>query len=104
WSAAAAAGRTNRHFVTTFHNAYGAGTRLRRWYNSVMGCGERVIAISQFVAQHAIATYGIAPERIRIIERGVDLLRFDPQRVSQERIVRLAREWRLPDDRPVVML
>ena len=104
WSAWAAARRTDRRFVTTFHNAYGAGTRLRRWYNSVMARGERVIAISRFVAEHAIATYGIAPERVRVIERGVDLLRFDPQRISQERIIRLAREWRLPDDRPVVML
>jgi glycosyltransferase involved in cell wall biosynthesis len=104
WSAYGAAQRTGRHFVTTFHNAYGAGTRLKRWYNSVMGRGERVIAISHFVAEHAIATYGLAPERVRIIERGVDVQRFDPQRVSPERIVRLAREWRLPDDRPVVML
>lgn len=104
WSAWAAARRTGRHFVTTFHNAYGSGTRLRRWYNSVMGRGELVIAISQFVAEHAAATYGLAPERLRIIERGVDLQRFDPQRVSPERIIRLAREWRLPDDQPVVML
>src|SRR5690606_13014407 len=28
----------------------------------------------------------------------------DPARVSAERVVRLAREWRLPDDVPVVML
>src|SRR5476651_1600712 len=40
WSAWAAARRTGRHFVTTFHNAYGAGTALRRRYNSVMGRGE----------------------------------------------------------------
>jgi glycosyltransferase involved in cell wall biosynthesis len=104
WSAWSATRRTGRHFVTTFHNAYGSDTRLRRWYNSVMGRGELVVAISQFVAQHAIETYGIAPERLRIIERGVDLQRFDPQRVSPERIIRLAREWRLPDDQPVVML
>src|SRR5262245_40900075 len=36
WSAWAAARRTGRHFVTTFHNVYGHSTRLRRWYNSVM--------------------------------------------------------------------
>jgi glycosyltransferase involved in cell wall biosynthesis len=104
WSAWSATRHTRRHFVTTFHNAYGSDTRLRRWYNSVMGRGELVIAISQFVAAHAIETYGIAPERLRIIERGVDLQRFDPQRISPERIIKLAREWRLPDGLPVVML
>jgi glycosyltransferase involved in cell wall biosynthesis len=104
WSAWVAAQRTGRHFVTTFHNAYGDGTRLRRWYNSVMGRGERVIAISHFVAEHAGAVYGLPPERLRVIQRGVDLARFDPQRVSAERLIQLARKWRLPDDRPIVML
>jgi glycosyltransferase involved in cell wall biosynthesis len=104
WSAWTAARRTHRHFVTTFHNAYGDGTRLRRWYNSVMGRGERVIAISHFVAQHAASVYGIRPDRLRVIHRGVDLARFDPQRISPERLIQLATRWRLPDDRPIVML
>jgi glycosyltransferase involved in cell wall biosynthesis len=104
WSAWAAARRTGRHFVTTFHNAYGAGTALRRRYNSVMGRGERVIAISHFVAAHVIATYHLPIERLRVIQRGVDLARFDPARVSAERRIRLAEAWRLPDDRPLIML
>lgn len=104
WSAASAARRTGCRLVTSFHNVYGAGTALRRWYNSVMGRGERVIAISRFVADSAVALYGVDPARLRIIHRGVDLKRFDPARVSAERVVRLAREWRLPDDVPVVML
>jgi glycosyltransferase involved in cell wall biosynthesis len=104
WSAWVASRRTGRHFVTTFHNAYGDGTRLRRWYNSVMARGERVIAISHFVAEHAADVYGIVPERLRIIQRGVDLARFDPQRIAAERLIQLASRWRLPDDRPIVML
>jgi glycosyltransferase involved in cell wall biosynthesis len=104
WSAWAASRRTGRHFVTTFHNAYGDATRLRRWYNSVMGRGEKVIAISYFVAEHAAAVYGIGAERLRVIQRGVDLARFDPQRVSAERVIQLAKRWRLPDDRPIIML
>ncbi|HEX3500789.1 MAG TPA: glycosyltransferase family 4 protein [Stellaceae bacterium] len=104
WSAWAASRRTDRHFVTTFHNAYGDATRLRRWYNSVMGRGERVIAISYFVADHAASVYGIGADRLRVIHRGVDLARFDPQHISAERLIQLAKRWRLPDDRPIVML
>jgi glycosyltransferase involved in cell wall biosynthesis len=104
WSAWAANRRSRRHFVTTFHNAYGDATRLRRWYNSVMGRGERVIAISHFVAAHVAATYEVRPDRLRVIHRGVDLMRFDPQRISAERLIQLATRWRLPDDRPIVML
>ena len=53
WSAWRAAKKTRRRFVTTFHNVYGDQNRLKHWYNSVMARGERVIAISDFVAAHA---------------------------------------------------
>ncbi|HUH86154.1 MAG TPA: glycosyltransferase, partial [Stellaceae bacterium] len=96
--------RARCHFVTTFHNAYGGGSWLKRRYNRVMAEGERVIAISRFVAEHAMAVYGVTPEKLRIVERGVDFSRFDPERTSAERVIRLAREWQLPDGVPVVML
>jgi glycosyltransferase involved in cell wall biosynthesis len=104
WSACAAARATGRCFVTTFHNAYGARTALKRRYNSVMARGDRVIAISDFVAAHAAHVYGVGCDRLRTIPRGVDLQVFDPNRVGAQRIVNLARQWRLPDGTPVVML
>ncbi|MGD9615140.1 MAG: glycosyltransferase family 4 protein [Alphaproteobacteria bacterium] len=104
WSAWSAARATRRRFVTTFHNAYDTDLPLKRWYNSVMARGERVIAISQFVGEHAAATYGIGPDRLRIIPRGVDLAAFDPYRVRGDRVAALARQWRVPDDVKIVML
>ncbi len=104
WSACLAADRTHRHFITTFHNAYGAGSWLKRRYNSVMARGERVIAISRFVAEHAAATYGIPEARIRVIERGVDLERFNPDRVAAARMIKLTEAWRLTDGAPVVLI
>jgi glycosyltransferase involved in cell wall biosynthesis len=104
WSACAAASVTGRRFVTTFHNAYGARTALKRRYNSVMARGDRVIAISDFVADHAATVYGIGRDRLRTIPRGVDLEIFDPNRVGAQRVINLARQWRLPDGMPVVML
>ncbi|HXZ00692.1 MAG TPA: glycosyltransferase family 4 protein [Stellaceae bacterium] len=104
WSGLAAARRTGCHFVTTFHNVYGDGNWIKRRYNAVMAEGERVIAISRFVAEQAMRVYGVPAERLRIIERGVDFGRFDPERVSAERVIRLAREWQLPDGVQVVML
>src|SRR5215472_583478 len=104
WSAWAAARATGCRFVTTFHNAYGARAALKRRYNAVMARGERVIAISHFVANHAATVYGIGGDRLRVIPRGVDLDSFDPTRIGAERIADLARQWRLPNDTPVVML
>jgi glycosyltransferase involved in cell wall biosynthesis len=104
WSARAASRATGAHFVTTFHNAYGAKSWLKRRYNAVMATGELVIANSNFVAEHVTRVYGVPRERLRVVHRGVDVSRFDPYTMRADRIVRLAKEWRLPDGAPAVML
>ena len=104
WSALGAARRTGRPFVTTFHGAYLFSNGLKRRYNSVMARGDRVIAISHFIAGHIRQNYHVDESRLRVVPRGVDLSIFDPGRVSAERIVNLAGKWRLPDGMPVVML
>jgi glycosyltransferase involved in cell wall biosynthesis len=104
WSAWRAAKKTRRRFVTTFHNVYDDKAPLKHWYNSVMARGERVIAISDFVAAHAASDYGVGSDRLRTIPRGVDLNLFDPSRVNGDRVADLAVKWRVPDEFAVVML
>jgi glycosyltransferase involved in cell wall biosynthesis len=104
WSAFRAAKKARRRFVTTFHNAYDDKAPLKHWYNSVMARGERVIAISQFVAEHAANVYGVGPDRLRTIPRGVDMKLFDPARVTGQRVADLAAQWRVPEGFAVVML
>jgi len=104
WSAWWAAKATGRRFVTTFHGTYGAGNWLKRRYNAIMTRGDRVIAISAFIAEHIRQVYGVPASRIRIVHRGVDLGRFDPKLVTAERVIKLANAWRLTDGLPVVML
>jgi len=105
WSAWYAAQATGAHFVTTFHGTYNLGWMgLKARYNAVMTRGERVIAISNFIANHMRTCYGIHPSKVRVVHRGVDLTKFDPARVSQERIIQLAQRWRLPDGHKVIML
>lgn len=104
WSALGACKRTGARFVTTFHAPYNASSRLKRLYNSVMARGERVIAISDYVAQHIIDSYDIDPARIRVVPRGVDIDALDPDRITAERVIKLARDWQLPDDRPIVLM
>jgi len=104
WSAYFAARRTGRAFVTTVHGTYGDGSALKRAYNKSLTRGVRVIAISEFIAHQVVRSYGTDPARIDVIPRGIDLALFDPNAVTVERIVRLARRWRLEDGAPVVML
>ena len=104
WSAWYAARRTNRSLITTFHGTYGHATGPKRWYNSVMTRGERVIAISDFIGGHVHQIYGVPAARIRVVHRGIDVHRFDAANITAERVIHLADEWRLPDGQPVVML
>lgn len=104
WSTMKAARRTSVPVVTTFHGNYGAGTSLKRWYNSVMARGDRVIAISEFIGEQVRDRYGADPGKVRVIPRGVDIGLFDPAAVSARRVIQLAEQWRLPDDARVVML
>jgi len=103
WSAFFAARRTGIPFLTTFHAAYKHGNPAKKFYNSVMARGDRVIAISGFIAHLMQEEYGVSPDRIRTIPRGIDLLRFNPDHVTPERMATLSHEWRLPDGRKVIL-
>lgn len=104
WSAHWAAKRAGIPFVTTFHAPYNFKSGLKRWYNSVMAKGDRVIAVSRYVAEHVAANYGVGPDRLRLIHRGVDVGLLAPERVTQSRLIQLARSWRIPEDKRVIML
>ena len=104
WSAWLACQRTGTHFVTTYHGAYAENLPFKRLYNAVMARGEIVIAASHFIADLVQARHGVPENRIRVIPRGVDPAIFDPAAVVPDRLVRLARSWRLPDGAPTVTL
>ncbi len=85
-------------FVATYHGVYNARSFLKRWYNSVMTRGALTIANSDYTRDRVIATHKLAPEKVISIPRGVDLGRFDPARVSPERVATLRKAWGLKDD------
>ena len=104
WSAWFACRRTGAIFVTTCHGIYGDNVPFKHVYNRVMARGARVIANSDYMARHIVARYGIPPERLRVIPRGLDPAVFDPDAVAADRMARLAQGWRLPDGVPTIML
>lgn len=104
WSARSAAQRCGVPFMTTFHGTYNFSNPAKKAYNAIMTKGDRIIAISEFIARHIEENYNVAREKIRIIPRGVDIENFNPDAVSAERMIQLSQAWRLPDDAPVIML
>lgn len=104
WIAWRAARKNKVPFVTTFHGRFPDTTPLKKLYNSVMVRGDRVIAISHFIASEIERRFGTGNDKLRIIPRGVNTDLYDPDGVSAERMIKLSREWRLPDGVPVVVL
>lgn len=107
WSAYWASQKTNVAFITTFHGTYGMENRWKKKYNSVMLKGDRVIAISEFIANHIRSHYELDERNMRIIHRGVDTEKFSPNAVTGMRIQELAKSWNLPDDAtdlPIILM
>ncbi|MCP5361602.1 MAG: glycosyltransferase family 4 protein [Hyphomicrobiales bacterium] len=106
WSALMAARCAGVPFLTTFHGYYSLRYRYgpKYWYNSVMVRGERVIAISEFIAAHLKEAYHVPEERIRLIPRGADTVLFNPERVREAEMVALRQQWGLAEPWPVIFV
>ena len=105
WSAYWAAKRAGVKFMTTFHGTYGLGPKgIKKFYNRVMTYGQLVIAISNHIKKHITENYRINEDKIRLIHRCVDIEKFSPAAVSQERIIRAVQENGIPEDLPVISL
>ena len=71
WIAWLAARKAKVPFVTTCHGYYS-----NHFLSRVMGWGKKVIVPSHVIARHMIEDFGVSPERIVLIPRGVDLSQF----------------------------
>jgi glycosyltransferase involved in cell wall biosynthesis len=104
WSAYQAAKRSRIPFVTTYHGSYSENSKLKHNYNQIMARGDRVIAVSQYIAELIKARYGTPDDKLRVVHGGVDTRMFDPAAVLGDRSVRLARAWRADSGQPTIML
>ena len=93
WSAYYAARRTGVPFLTSWYKGFREQNLFKRLYNSVMARGDRVIAISDQIAELIVERYGTPWDRITVIPASIDLERFDPARVSPARIDAVRSAW-----------
>ncbi|MEQ9520366.1 MAG: glycosyltransferase family 4 protein [Parvibaculum sp.] len=93
WSALAAARRTKRPFVTTYHSKVHERPRLKVFYNSVMTRGAAVIANSDFTAERIRRFHAGTEAKIVTIPPGTDMNAFDPEGQAVKRGVKLREAW-----------
>lgn len=105
WSAYWAAKRAGVHFLTTFHGTYGLGPcGIKKIYNRIMTYGEKVIVISNHIKKHILKNYKVDENKLQLIHRCVDIEKFSPEKVSQERMINKIKEYNIPEDKPVLLL
>ena len=104
FSAYLASRMTGTPFLATYHGVYEAKGPVKRWYNAIMTRGPFTIANSAYTRDRVIAEHGLAPDRVIAIDRGVDLARFDPAKVSDACVTALREAWGVAADDPRVKL
>jgi glycosyltransferase involved in cell wall biosynthesis len=104
WSAYRAVQGTPARYVTSCHAAHKTGGFMKRLYNSSIARGELVIAVSHFLADYLEQNYQTAPDKIRVIHRGVPVEKVHPNTVSPDRLIKVSQQWRLPDGASIILL
>jgi glycosyltransferase involved in cell wall biosynthesis len=104
WSSYIAARMTGVPFITTWYKGFREQNNFKRFYNSVMARGTRIIAVSEQIAELINERHGTPWERIAVVPSSVDVERFNPSAVSRERIEAVRRGWGVgPNDRVILV-
>ena len=104
WSCYLAAKETNIPLITTFHGIYNFKSSLKKFYNSIMTRGHKVIAVSNFVKEHILNNYKIDAKNIEVIHRGVNHKDFAQENLPNELLQQFKEKYKVPINTPVILL
>lgn len=104
WSAFIAARLYGIPFVTSWYKGYREQNVFKRLYNSIMARGDRVIASSEQIAQLINDRYGTSWKKITVVSCSIDLDRFDPEKITRERIDAMRSAWGVKRDTKVILI
>jgi len=93
WSAFIASRLTRVPFVTSWYKGFREQNALKRLYNSVMARGDRIIAVSDQLAELISERYHVPSTRIEVVPASIDLSVFDPAAISSERADAMRRAF-----------
>jgi glycosyltransferase involved in cell wall biosynthesis len=104
WSSYLATRATRVPFLTTWHKGFREQNALKRIYNGVMVRGERVIAVSDQIADLISERHHVPSARISVVPAGVDVERFDPAAVSEDRVRAVRRAWGIRNEARLILV
>jgi glycosyltransferase involved in cell wall biosynthesis len=104
WSAAIAARRRGIPFVTSWYKGFRDQNIFKHLYNGVMARGDRVVAVSEQLAQLINDRYGTPWERITVVPSSIDVERFDPAEVARDRVEAMRNAWGVTRGTKVILI
>lgn len=104
WSAFIAARLAGLPFITSWYKGFREQNIFKRLYNSVMAHGDRIIVTSEQLAQLINDRYGTPWEKIDVVPCSIELDRFDPSQVSEDRIEAIRHAWGVKRDTKVIVI
>jgi len=104
WSARAATRRNGIRLVTELPDLPRTRMRLAAFYLGALSRGDRIISHSMYNAHPMVARHRIAPERVAVVPRSIDLGYFDPASVAPERMTMLRQTWGVPSGVRIVLV
>ena len=107
WSCLMATKITGRKFVTTFHGTYNFKSKIKKFYNSVMGRSNLIIAGSNFIFSHIKNNYSEyldKKKKLLVIFRGINIDYFDPTTKTEIEEKRLLQKWEIEENKKIILL
>ncbi len=104
WSAFIASKLVDVTFITSFHGFYKFQNIFKKFYNSVMVYGSKIIAVSNFVKNHILTFYNVKEDRVITIHRGIDLDFFNPEKISDEEVFHLKNKLGINNQKLILLV
>lgn len=70
---------------------------------------DAIIVVSNFIKDRLKENYSeifnkISPKKITVIQRGVELETFNPDKISQNLVIDLMQKWQVPMDKKIILM
>ena len=104
WSGYLAARLRGIPFLTSWYKGFRDQNIFKHLYNGIMARGDRVVAVSEQIAQLVNDRYGMPWERISVVPASIDVERFNPAEVARARVEAMRHAWGIKPDTKVILI
>ena len=95
--------KKNIKIISTFHNVYGHENIIKRIYNKQLANVDKIIAISNYVKDEIIQNYKIHPDKIKVINRGVDVDFFKNEITDQDLFINFLKKNNIEANKKIIL-